>query len=133
LPILQYCNDGKNEIHINFLSDSIVCYLYFNYISTTDSSRVGRKLKDDHGGEDDMAKQKLWCLGPDLTNTYSAAGKGPLYISAFVAAGTPVMPSFQLQEHEMSALLEYMRHVDESGKSDPKQFKINYYGTIEGQ
>ncbi|MEP2670211.1 MAG: c-type cytochrome [Cyclobacteriaceae bacterium] len=72
-------------------------------------------------------------LGPDLTNTYSAVGKGPVYISAFVAAGTPVMPSFQLREHEMNALLQYMRHVDTSGKSDPKQFRINYYGTIEGK
>lgn len=72
-------------------------------------------------------------LGPDLTNTYSAVGKGPLYISAFVENGTPVMPSFQFQEHEMNALLQYMRHVDASGKSDPKQFKISNYGTIEGQ
>lgn len=72
-------------------------------------------------------------LGPDLTNVYSATGKGPAYISAFVTGGTPVMPSFQLEEHEMTALLQYLRHIDASGKSDPKRFKINYDGTIEGQ
>ncbi|HOO08675.1 MAG TPA: cytochrome c [Cyclobacteriaceae bacterium] len=69
-------------------------------------------------------------LGPDLTNVYSSKGKGPVYIEAFVKAGTPVMPSFQLEEHEMAALLQYLRHVDASGKSDPKQFRINYDGTI---
>ncbi len=69
-------------------------------------------------------------LGPDLTNIYSAKGKGPVYIRAFVTAGTPVMPSFQLQEQEMTALLQYLRHVDASGKSDPKQFRVNYDGTI---
>jgi len=70
-------------------------------------------------------------LGPDLTNIYSARGKGPAYIQAFVNGGTSVMPSFQLEEGEMSALLAYLRHVDASGKSDPKQYKINYDGTIE--
>ncbi|GAB1445180.1 MAG: cytochrome c [Cyclobacteriaceae bacterium] len=69
-------------------------------------------------------------LGPDLTNIYSAVGKGPMYIKAFVTAGTPVMPSFHLQEQEMTELLQYLRHVDASGKSDPKQFRVNYDGTI---
>ena len=72
-------------------------------------------------------------LGPDLTNVYSAEGKGPFYISAFVAAGTPTMPSFQLNEEELTALIEYLRHVDSSGKADPKLFKANYDGTIEDQ
>lgn len=72
-------------------------------------------------------------LGPDLTNIYSAAGKGPVYIRAFVAGGTPVMPSFQLKEQEITALLQYLRHVDASGKSDPKQFRVNYDGTIANQ
>jgi len=72
-------------------------------------------------------------LGPDLTNIYSAKGKGPAYIRAFVMAGTPTMPAFQLKEVELTALVEYLRHVDSSGKADPKQFKVNYDGTIEGQ
>lgn len=72
-------------------------------------------------------------LGPDLTNIYSSSGKGPLYIRAFVSVGTRIMPSFQLSEEEMNALLQYLRHVDASGKSDPKQFKVNYDGTIDSQ
>lgn len=72
-------------------------------------------------------------LGPDLTNIYSAKGKGPAYIRAFVTAGTPTMPSFQLSEEELIALMGYLRHVDSSGKADPKEFKVNYDGTIEGQ
>lgn len=72
-------------------------------------------------------------LGPDLTNIYSVEGKGPVYIRAFVTAGNPTMPSFQLKEEELTALVEYLRHVDSSGKADPKEFKVNYDGTIEGQ
>lgn len=72
-------------------------------------------------------------LGPDLTNIYSNKEKGPLYITAFVKAGTPSMPSFDLKEDEMQSLLAFLQHVSASGKSDPKTFKINSNGTIEGK
>lgn len=66
-------------------------------------------------------------LGPDLTNVYS---KGAGYIQAFVRSGTAVMPAFPLQEGEMEALVEFFRHLDASGKSDPRTFKIYPNGTI---
>lgn len=67
-------------------------------------------------------------LGPDLTNVYSI--KGPDYIKAFVKSGTPVMPKFNLRDKEMKALVEFLKEVDQSGKSDPRSFQINKDGTI---
>jgi nitric oxide reductase subunit C len=72
-------------------------------------------------------------LGPDLTNEYSNKEKGPVYITAFVRGGTPVMPSFNLDESEMNSLLAFLQHISESGESNPKNFKINSNGTIEGK
>lgn len=70
-------------------------------------------------------------LGPDLTNVYSAKLKGPEYIKAFVRSGTAAMPAFELSEEELEQLLSFFKHVDASGKSDPKNFRRNLDGTIE--
>ena len=70
-------------------------------------------------------------LGPDLTNVYSAPGKGPGYIAAFVKSGTLVMPAFPLSDEEMSSLNAFMEHIDASGIADPKSFTIKPDGTIE--
>ena len=43
-------------------------------------------------------------LGPDLTNVYSAKGKGELFIKAFLHAGTKQMPSFDLSKEEEKEL-----------------------------
>lgn len=72
-------------------------------------------------------------LGPDLTNVYSATGKGPLYIKAFVRSGTTVMTSFDFSDQELEYLVAFLAHVDASGKADPKTFKLNVNGTIEQQ
>lgn len=69
-------------------------------------------------------------LGPDLTNIYSASGKGPDYIKAFVRSGTAVMPAFDLPESELDKLVSFLEHVDASGKADPKNFNRNLDGTI---
>ena len=61
-------------------------------------------------------------LGPDLTNIYSQ--KGPEYIKAFVKNGTQVMPVFNLTEQEMDALIAYLRQIDITGTSDPRNFDI---------
>ncbi|HEY0678577.1 MAG TPA: cytochrome c, partial [Chitinophagaceae bacterium] len=68
-------------------------------------------------------------LGPDLTNVYSQ--KGPLLIKAFLQNGTPVMPNFHLSNNEIEALTAYLKHIDASGKSDPRTFTINIDGTIQ--
>ncbi|HNR75212.1 MAG TPA: cytochrome c [Cyclobacteriaceae bacterium] len=70
-------------------------------------------------------------MGPDLTNVYSAPGKGPAYIKAFVQVGTNVMPAFNLSETELDQLVRFFERIDASGKADPKNFKRNLNGTIE--
>ncbi len=66
-------------------------------------------------------------LGPDVTNVYS---KGPGYIKAFLQNGTGIMPDFELSEEEMNNLVEYFKHLDQSGKADPRTFKILPDGSI---
>lgn len=68
-------------------------------------------------------------LGPDLTNVYGK--KGPEYIRAFLANGTPAMPAFHLSSGEVSDLLAYLANMDSSGVSDPRTFSIHADGTIE--
>lgn len=67
-------------------------------------------------------------LGPDLTNVYA---KGPGYITSFLLSGTRVMPNFELSKQEVEDLLDYFQHLDGSGKSDPRTFKILPDGSIE--
>ncbi len=67
-------------------------------------------------------------LGPDLTNEYSQ--RGPDIIKALLKTGTNTMPAFELSEEETSALLAYLEHIDRTGISDPRSFKINSDGTI---
>ena len=54
-------------------------------------------------------------LGPDLTNVYSAEGKGSTYIKAFLNSGVKSMPQFHFSEEEKNALVEYLKTVDETG------------------
>lgn len=68
-------------------------------------------------------------LGPDLTNTFSK--KGPAYISAFLKSGTVIMPNFNLDQNEITALIAYLKSIDKTGSADPRTFTKNYDGTIE--
>ena len=54
-------------------------------------------------------------LGPDLTNVYSAEGKGSSYIKAFLNSGVKSMPQFNFSEEEKNALVEYLKQVDQTG------------------
>lgn len=67
-------------------------------------------------------------LGPDLTNVSS--NRAPEYIEAFLKNGTDVMPNFNLSQHQVNALMEFLAEVDKSGKSDPRTFKLNLDGTL---
>ncbi len=68
-------------------------------------------------------------LGPDLTNEYSKRGED--IINAFLMSGTNIMPNFHLSEQQRADLVEYLKNIDQTGKSDPKTFTINADGTIE--
>lgn len=68
-------------------------------------------------------------LGPDLTNEYSL--RGPDIIKALISTGTNTMPAFALNDEDTKALLAYLQHIDKTGTSDPRSFKINTDGTID--
>jgi nitric oxide reductase subunit C len=67
-------------------------------------------------------------LGPDLTNEYSL--RGPSFIQIFLKAGNTTMPNYYLSDSEIQELIDYLRSVDKTGKSDPRKFSINANGTI---
>ena len=54
-------------------------------------------------------------LGPDLTNVFSASGKGSDYIKAFLNSGVKSMPKFNFSEAEKEALISYLEHIDKTG------------------
>ncbi len=70
-------------------------------------------------------------LGPDLTNVYSAKGKGELFIKAFLHTGTKQMPSFALSKEEEKDLIAFLKSTDHSGIADPRNFVIKSTGMIE--
>lgn len=70
-------------------------------------------------------------MGPDLTNTISAPGKGHIYVKALLKGGTQRMPNFQLSDPEIEELTAYLDYVDKTGISPVKYFRFNYDGTIE--
>ncbi|MBL7924387.1 MAG: cytochrome c [Bacteroidia bacterium] len=69
-------------------------------------------------------------LGPDLSNVYSAKGKGPVYINAFTRSGSGQMPAFNPDPNEMNALLEFLKSVDDCGVASPAHFKVKPDGMI---
>jgi nitric oxide reductase subunit C len=72
-------------------------------------------------------------LGPDLTNVISHPGKGELFVKAMIASGTKQMPPLKLSDKELSALLEFLKAADKSGKADLRNFKTDYFGMIESK
>lgn len=71
-------------------------------------------------------------LGPDLTNIISNPQKGEKVVRAMVKSGTKQMPAFNLSDKEMDALVEFLKSTDASGIADPRKFKVNDFGMIEG-
>ncbi len=69
-------------------------------------------------------------LGPDLTNVYSATGKGEPFIKAMIKVGTPQMPVFHLTEMEEAQLAAFLKMTDASGIADPRNFVTNSDGMI---
>ena len=69
-------------------------------------------------------------LGPDLTNVYSAEGKGPNYIKAFLNSGVNSMPQFNFSEGEKDALVQYLKQVDETGIYPNYDAKIEATGWV---
>ncbi len=71
-------------------------------------------------------------LGPDLTNIISKPNKGGKIIKAIVGSGARQMPAFNLSDQEMNNLIEFLKSVDASGTADPRSFRYDKTGMIEG-
>ena len=70
-------------------------------------------------------------LGPDLTNVYSAKGKGPAYISAIVNSGVRSMPKFNFSPSENLAIIAYLREIDSTGYYPYYNARIGLDGWVE--
>ncbi len=68
-------------------------------------------------------------LGPDLTNIVSK--KGIDYTSAILKYGTGKMPYFNFSNEELKYLISYLKYIDKTGSANPKDYKINWYGSFE--
>lgn len=69
-------------------------------------------------------------LGPDLTNIISNPSKGEKTVRALIKSGTKQMPAFNLTDHEMNSLIEFLKSIDASGKADLRNFSIDNFGMI---
>lgn len=70
-------------------------------------------------------------LGTDLTNIISNPKKGEKVVRTLVKSGTKQMPAFDLTDHEMNALIEFLKSTDASGKADHRFYNIDDFGMIE--
>ncbi|WP_242929222.1 c-type cytochrome [Pontibacter vulgaris] len=70
-------------------------------------------------------------IGPDVTNVLSATGKGEPYVRAILQNGTATMPDFKLQQHEIDALVGFLKEADATGKSGREHFSIDATGQIQ--
>lgn len=69
-------------------------------------------------------------LGPDITNITSNPNKGKDYIKAMLSSGVKQMPVFKLSDDEIDDLYLFLSSVNETGKADPRNFKISNSGMI---
>lgn len=69
-------------------------------------------------------------LGPDLTNVYSAKGKGEIFIKAMVNSGIKVMPKFNLSDKEKDDLVQFLKEVDQTGYSPNTNATIEPNGWV---
>ena len=118
----------------------LFCYLLYSLILYSELP-VKLYSKNQEGEIGKLVWQKYNCnschqlyglggyLGPDLTNVYSSRSKE--YIKSFLMNGTATMPKFNINEYEINSLIQYFRSIDNSGKSDPRIFRIKTDGTIE--
>lgn len=69
-------------------------------------------------------------MGPDLTNVISDPAKGENYVSAILGHGMNRMPNYNFSRKEINALVEFLKHTDESGIYPLRNFTFNIDGTV---
>ena len=114
------------KVVLTFLSTLFVCFSICIYLFSSGDSSHDRKMnKLAENGK--LLWNKNNCtachqlyglggyLGPDLTNFISRPGKGPAYANAILKGGIGIMPAFQMDSTDISALMEYFRYLDSTG------------------
>ena len=105
----------------------LITFSVYNYVIYTAEEYVAVTQLTPHAvkGQQLFQSNRCWSchqiyglggyLGPDLTNVYSADGKGPLYVKAFLNSGVKSMPQFHFSEEEKEAIVQYLKQVDQTG------------------
>ncbi len=128
--------------YLLILSVLIASFSVYNYSIYTAKSDFGTI----HLSKNAQFGEKLWLknncnschqlyglggyLGPDLTNVYSAKGKGEIYMKAMMNSGIKVMPKFNLSENEKNNLVQFLKEVDQTGFYPNTQAKIESIGWV---
>ncbi len=129
----------KYLLILSVLILSFSIYNYTIYTSKSDFGTVHLSKKAQHG-------ETLWLknncnschqlyglggyLGPDLTNVYSAKGKGEIYMKAMMSSGIKVMPKFNLSENEKNDLVKFLKEVDQTGSYPNAKAKLESNGWV---
>lgn len=125
----------------------VVAFIFFSANIYLKPARANKPLSEDvkSASSGRLVWQKYNCqschqlyglggyLGPDLTNVYSAQGKGEQYIKAMIKSGVAQMPAFNMSEEEQHDIVAFLKITDASGSADPRDFKILNTGMIEAR
>lgn len=123
----------------------LLFYIFYSQLIYSFGTERGAhvQLKDKASSQGKLVWQKYNCqachqfyglggyLGPDLTNVYSAAGKGEGWIRAMLQLGPGSMPEFKLSDAELNSLIAFLKSVDQSGTFPRPDPKINWYGSFD--
>lgn len=117
----------KSNKYLLILTILIAFFLFYNFTLYTSKSDYGTIVLSDKAVKGENHWLKYNCnschqlyglggyLGPDLTNVFSAKGKGENYIKAMINSGIKVMPKFNLSEGEKDELVQFLKEVDQTG------------------
>lgn len=117
----------------------------YNYVLYTEQSAYGTvKLS-----EKALQGEKLWrqnncnsChqiyglggyLGPDLTNVYSFRKRDEKFLKSMFNSGVKAMPTFDFNETEQEALLQFLIEIDQTGKYPNTEASIEADGWVKIQ
>ena len=129
---------NSKRITITAMSVVFIIYSIVVYTSGTAATAAPKMTAEARHGQDVFQNNNcIAChqfyglggyMGPDLTNVIS--NKGEAYSRAFISGGTVRMPSFKLDEDDLSALLAYLAFVDQTGTYPPEKYEIEWYGNV---
>ncbi len=132
----------QSKKYLLFLTLLITAFLIYNFTLYTSKSNYGTTQLSQKAVKGESVWLKYNCnschqlyglggyLGPDLTNIYSAKGKGEIFIKAMVNSGIKVMPKFDLSENEKDELVQFLKEVDQTGYSPNAEAKIESNGWV---